>query len=156
VKFVLVAFGKSKFPFVDEGLSHYFEQIGHLADTPELLLLKDQDSDKKRESEHLLEALTRRRLLGDGKTRVFLLDEKGREYVSRQFAAELGKLRDQGVSTFVFVIGGAFGFPDDLRARFPLLSLSKLTFPHDLARLVLSEQLYRALQILAGGKYHHD
>ena len=155
MKFTLVFLGKSKFPYVEQGLAHYLEQIGHSAEA-EVLVLKDQASDQKREQEHLLEALEKRKFLSDGKTRVFLLDEKGKAYDSRAFAAQLGALRDQGVSRFVFVIGGAFGFTEELRSRFSLLSLSKMTFPHDLARLVLAEQLYRALQILAGTKYHHD
>jgi 23S rRNA (pseudouridine1915-N3)-methyltransferase len=155
VKFVIVATGKSKFPFVEQGLAHYLEQIDHLAEA-ELLVLKDQASDQRKEQEHLLEALAKRKFLDDGKVRVFLLDERGKPQSSRDFAQSLGALRDQGVQRFVFVLGGAYGFSDDLRARFPLLSLSKMTFPHDLARLLLAEQIYRALQILSGGKYHHD
>ena len=137
-------------------MEHYSEQIGHLIDGLELLLLKDQGSDQKKEADHLLDALSRKKFLDDGKVRIFLLDERGREYSSRQFAAELRKLADQGVQRFVFVIGGAYGFPEELRTRFPLFSLSKMTFPHDLARLVLAEQVYRSLQINSGGKYHHD
>jgi 23S rRNA (pseudouridine1915-N3)-methyltransferase len=156
VKFSLIAFGRSKFAFVDSGLVHYLEQIGHLADSAELLELKDQGSDPKKEMEFLLATLQKRKLLESGKTRVFLLDERGKLATSREFAASLGALRDQGVQRFVFVIGGAYGFPPALRERFPLLSLSKLTFPHDLARLVLAEQVYRALHILKGGAYHHD
>ena len=155
MKFSIVCIGKAKFAYVEQGLAHYLEQIGHTAEA-ELLVLKDQASDQKREQELLLEALARRKFLDDGKVRVFLLDEKGKQCTSREFAAQLGALRDQGVQRFVFVIGGAFGFTDELRKRFPLLSLSKMTFPHDLARLVVAEQLYRALQILAGTKYHHD
>ncbi len=155
MKFAIVAFGRSKFAFVDQGLEHYLENIGHLAEG-ELVELKDQGSDQKKEADFLLDALKKRKFLDDGKTRVFLLDERGKAYASREFAAQLGALRDQGVQRFVFVVGGAYGFPEELRARFPLLSLSKLTFPHDLARLVLAEQIYRALHILKGGAYHHD
>jgi 23S rRNA (pseudouridine1915-N3)-methyltransferase len=155
VKFAIVAFGKAKFPFVEEGLAHYIEQIEHSAEI-ELILLKDQGSDAAREAEFLLESLAKRKFLDDGKTRVFLLDERGRQDDSRTFASSLRRLQDQGVHRFIFVIGGAFGFPATLREKFPLLSLSKLTFPHDLARLILAEQLYRALQIIQGGKYHHD
>ena len=156
MKFSLVAFGRSKFPFVDHGISHYLEQIGHLADSVELIELKDQGSSPEKEMEFLLATLAKRKFLENGKTRVFLLDERGKLATSREFAASLAALRDQGVQRFVFVIGGAYGFPDALRARFPLVSLSKLTFPHDLARLVLAEQVYRALQILKCGAYHHD
>lgn len=155
MKFTFLCIGKSKFPFVEQGLAHYLEQIGHMAEA-EILVLKDQASDQKREQEHLLEALNKRKYLDDGKVRVTLLDERGKPQSSRDFAAGLGALRDQGVQRFVYVVGGAYGFSDELRARFGLLSLSKMTFPHDLARLLLAEQVYRALQILAGGKYHHD
>lgn len=155
MKFAIIAFGRSKFPFVDQGLEHYLENIGHMAEA-ELVELKDQGSDQSKEAAYLLESLKKKKFLGDGKTRVFLLDERGKASTSRDFAAQLGALRDQGVQRFVFVVGGAYGFPDELRARFPLISLSKLTFPHDLARLVLAEQIYRALHILKGGAYHHD
>jgi 23S rRNA (pseudouridine1915-N3)-methyltransferase len=155
VKFAIVFFGRSKFPFVDGGLSHYVEQIGHLAEV-EVLELKDQGSDQQKEAAHLLEALKKRKWLEDGKTRIFLLDERGKAQSSKDFALSLGSLRDQGVQRFVFLIGGAYGFTEELRRRFQLFSLSKLTFPHDLARLILAEQIYRALHILAGGKYHHE
>lgn len=156
MKFSFVAFGRSKFPFVDHGISHYLEQIEHLADSAELLELKDQASDQKKEMDFLLATLQKKKFLDDGKVRVFLLDERGKLVSSREFAASLGALRDQGVQRFVFVIGGAYGFPEALRSRFPLISLSKLTFPHDLARLILAEQVYRALHILKGGAYHHE
>ncbi len=155
MKFTILCIGKSKFSFVEEGLNHYLEQIGHQGEG-ELVVLKDQASNQKREQEQLLSALEKRKYLEDGKVRVFLLDEKGKEQSSRVFASTLSKLRDSGVQRFVFVIGGAYGFTDELRTRFPLISLSRMTFPHDLARLVLAEQLYRALQISAGTKYHHD
>lgn len=155
MKFTIVAFGRAKFSFVEKGLEHYLENIRHTAEC-ELIELKDQESDREKEANVLLDALKKRKLLGDGKTRIFLLDERGKVAGSREFAEQLSRLRDQGVQRFVFVIGGAFGFPESLRQEHALLSLSKMTFPHDLARLVLAEQLYRALQINAGTKYHHD
>ena len=87
---------------------------------------------------------------------VLLLDEKGDYYSSRQFAEELNlKLVNQ--SNITFVIGGAFGFSDDIRQRADSLwSLSKLTFPHHLVRTVFLEQLYRAFTILNGESYHND
>lgn len=155
MRFVIFAVGKGKFPFVEEGVAHYFKQIGHMAEI-ELVELKDQASDREKEQELFLSALKKRRLLEDGKVRVFLLDERGKQFSSRDWAAQFGTLRDQGVQQFVLLIGGAYGFTDELRARFPQFSLSKLTFPHDLVRLILAEQIYRALHILNGGKYHHD
>lgn len=87
---------------------------------------------------------------------VVLLDEAGKEYSSRKFAKFLNtKLVSQ--SNIVFVIGGAFGFSDKIRARAnDLLSLSKLTFPHHLVRTIFLEQVYRAFTILNGGRYHND
>lgn len=155
MKFTILAVGRSKFAFVEEGIRHYLTQINHLAEA-ELVTLKDQGSDSEKEAAQLLAALGKRGLLEGGKGRVFLLDERGKARSSPELAAELGKLRDQGVREFAFLVGGAYGFPDELRERFPLVSLSKMTFPHDLARLLLAEQLYRALHILAGGKYHHE
>ncbi len=155
MKFFIMAVGKGKFPFVEQGLVHYFKNIGHMAEI-ELIELKDQESDKEKEAELFLAALKKRKFLEDGKTRIFLLDEKGKQFTSRAWAEQFGSLRDQGVQQFVLVIGGAYGFTDAMRERFSLFSLSKLTFPHDLVRLILAEQIYRALHILAGGKYHHD
>jgi 23S rRNA (pseudouridine1915-N3)-methyltransferase len=155
MKFVIFAVGKGKFPFVEQGLAHYFKNIGHMAEI-ELVELKDQASDKEKEAELFLAALKKRKLLEEGKARIFLLDERGKQYSSRAWAEQFGALRDQGVQQFVLVIGGAFGFTDAMRDRFPQFSLSKLTFPHDLVRLILAEQIYRALHILSGGKYHHD
>lgn len=155
MKFLVVVIGKAKFPYVEQALEHYAKNIRHMAEF-ELLELKDVGSDRDKEEEAFLSALKKRKLLDEGKARITLLDERGKNPGSRAFAEQIGALRDQGVQQFVFLIGGAFGFTDAFRERFPLLSLSKLTFPHDLARVILAEQIYRALHILAGGKYHHD
>lgn len=155
MKFLFVSIGRPKFPFVEAGLAHYLKNIGHMAEVEELEL-KEAGSDKGKEAEVFLAGLKRRKLMGEGKARIFLLDERGPALKSEEFAARLGALRDQGVQQFVFVVGGAYGFTEEMRKEFQLISLSKLTFPHDLARLLLAEQVYRALHILAGGKYHHS
>lgn len=87
---------------------------------------------------------------------VLLLDENGKHYSSRQFAEELNeKLVNE--PNITFIIGGAFGFADEVRQRAnSLWSLSKLTFPHHLVRTVFLEQLYRAFTILNGESYHND
>jgi len=153
LKFVLLVVGKNKFPFVEAGLLHYFENIRHMGEI-EYIELKDSASRSEKEAEQFTETLKRRKLL-EGPNRIFLLDERGKQHSSEEFAAQLGALRDQGVQRFVFLIGGAYGFSPEMRAAYPLISLSKMTLPHDLARLFLAEQLYRALHILSGGKYHH-
>ena len=83
-----------------------------------------------------------------------LLDAAGKTHASEGFARWLGELRDRGVRELVFLCGGAEGFPEALRRRATAkLSLTSLTLPHDLARVVLAEQIYRAFAILAGHPY---
>jgi 23S rRNA (pseudouridine1915-N3)-methyltransferase len=86
---------------------------------------------------------------------VVALDEKGRSLDSAAFAAELGRWRDSAVPTVVFVIGGADGLSPDLRRKAGLtLAFGAATWPHQMVRVMLLEQLYRAATILAGHPYH--
>jgi 23S rRNA (pseudouridine1915-N3)-methyltransferase len=83
-----------------------------------------------------------------------LLDAAGKQYTSQQFARWLGDLRDRGTRELVFLGGDAEGFPDEIRASAKQkISLSTLTMPHEFARVVLAEQIYRAFAILAGHPY---
>ena len=86
-----------------------------------------------------------------------VLDEKGKTLDSRAFAALLGRWQDEGRREVAFLIGGADGHRQEVRARANLvLSLGAMTWPHMLARVMLAEQLYRASSILAGHPYHRD
>lgn len=85
------------------------------------------------------------------------LDERGALLTSRDFAAHLARLQQAGVRTIAFAIGGADGLDPEVCARAALvLSLGRMTFPHELVRLLLVEQLYRAFTILKGHPYHRD
>lgn len=85
---------------------------------------------------------------------IVLLDAAGKQFTSQQFARWLGDLRDRGTRELVFLCGDAQGFADDLRAKAKhKVSLSTLTMPHEFARVVLAEQIYRAFAILAGHPY---
>jgi 23S rRNA (pseudouridine1915-N3)-methyltransferase len=85
---------------------------------------------------------------------IVLLDAAGKQFTSQQFAAWLGGLSDRGARELVFLCGNAQGFPDDLRAQAKQkISLSTLTMPHEFARVVLAEQIYRAFAILTGHPY---
>lgn len=89
--------------------------------------------------------------------RVVLLDEKGRRFTSVAWAAHLGKMIDTGTKSIVFVIGGAYGFSDRVKeAASELVSLSDMTFSHQIIRLFFEEQLYRAFTILKGEPYHNE
>jgi 23S rRNA (pseudouridine1915-N3)-methyltransferase len=84
-----------------------------------------------------------------------LLDSRGQQYTSDEFAAQLGRIRDEGVQRLVLAIGTADGWSPAARQRANLLfSFGRMTLPHQLARVVLAEQVYRALTILAGHPYH--
>ncbi|MCL4677302.1 MAG: 23S rRNA (pseudouridine(1915)-N(3))-methyltransferase RlmH [Alphaproteobacteria bacterium] len=88
---------------------------------------------------------------------VIALDERGKTLGSQDFAALLGRYRDEGTGTVQFIIGGADGLTPAVRERaHHLLSFGKQTWPHLLARIMLLEQIYRAQQILAGHPYHRE
>ncbi len=89
--------------------------------------------------------------------RVFLLDERGKEHTSVEFSGFIEKQLNAGVKSVAFVVGGPFGFSEEVRALADSpLALSKMTFPHDLVRVIFLEQLYRAFSILRNEKYHHE
>lgn len=88
---------------------------------------------------------------------VAALDERGRTLSSPEFAAQLGRWRDDGSGALAFLIGGADGLDPDLRDRADMvLSFGPMVWPHMLARAMLAEQLYRAASILAGAPYHRE
>lgn len=110
--------------------------------TPELL--------KKEEAKLILN-------LNENTDHLIMLDEKGKELTSRQFAAKINTLMNASIKKVHFVIGGAYGFSDEIYQRAnEKLSLSKMTFTHQMIRLFFVEQLYRADQILQGKPYHND
>ncbi len=88
---------------------------------------------------------------------VILLDEKGKEFTSREFAQKLNNYQNNSIKRVCFLIGGAYGFSEEMYNRAQeKLSLSKMTFTHQMIRLFFVEQIYRADQILQGKPYHND
>jgi 23S rRNA (pseudouridine1915-N3)-methyltransferase len=99
-------------------------------------------------------AAAMKKLDADRAATVVLLDAAGKNFDSNALANWLGELRDRGTRELIFVCGDADGFPEDLRQRaHQKLSLSAMTFSHELARVMLAEQLYRAFAILSGSPY---
>lgn len=89
--------------------------------------------------------------------RLILLDENGTALSSEKFAVWINKQQNSGVKTVVFVVGGPFGFSEEVyKAATAKISLSSMTFTHQMVRLFFTEQLYRAFTILKGEKYHHS
>jgi 23S rRNA (pseudouridine1915-N3)-methyltransferase len=104
---------------------------------------------KKQEAKLILAALQKEDTL-------ILLDEKGEQFTSPQFAHLLQQKANEGKKRQIFLIGGAFGVDEQVSQRADnIVSLSKLVFPHMLVRLILAEQVYRACTILNNEKYHH-
>lgn len=109
----------------------------------------DAETQKAKESETLL------KIMKPGDT-LILCDERGKTFSSRAFATHLEKTLSQSRGKIIIAIGGAYGFTEAVRQQYPCIKLSEFVFPHHLARLVLTEQIYRALNILKGTGYHHD
>ena len=100
------------------------------------------------------EAILKRISTGD---RVVLLDEKGKEYTSVEFATQIERIMSSGVKKLCFVIGGPYGFSEEVYSRADAkISLSRMTFSHQIVRAIFTEQLYRAYTILNNTPYHHS
>jgi 23S rRNA (pseudouridine1915-N3)-methyltransferase len=141
VKLTLLAVGKLRDAWVLEGTEEYLRRLrGKLP--LEIIEVKD-------------DAELERRLGKLPRYKLWALDERGKQLSSEELAQSLKRAMDGGEAGLAFVIGGADGLPQDLvkRANFHW-SLGRLTLPHRLARLVLVEQLYRAVSILRGEPYH--
>ena len=132
--------GKTRRPEMREILDDYVRRISRLCPI-EITEVRDADA-------------TLKKLDADRAATVVLLDAGGRSIDSNALAKWLGDLRDRGTREIVFVCGDAGGFPESVRQRVPQkLSLSPMTLSHELARVVLAEQLYRAFAILSGSPY---
>ncbi|MCL2290224.1 MAG: 23S rRNA (pseudouridine(1915)-N(3))-methyltransferase RlmH [Bacteroidetes bacterium] len=133
-------------PKINNYNSFEIEAIPYLKNTKSLSI----ELQKKQEGELFLKKITVQDV-------VVLLDEHGKEYSSIQFSQFIQQRLNSGCKNVLFLIGGAYGFSEELyrRANFTL-SMSKMTFPHKLARLLFIEQLYRTFTILKGEPYHHE
>lgn len=150
MKLTVYSVGKDRSGLFLPGVEEYAKRLGHHA-TVKLVELPESRASGPRAKEEEGEALLER--LGP-KDSLIALDERGKSLTSVAFAKWVGERRDQG-RDLALVIGGDEGLSDAVRAKAQLvLSLSAMTLPHRLARLVLLEQLYRAFTILRGEPYH--
>ncbi len=157
MKFCLLVVGKTASSFMSKGIEEYKSRVNRYVGF-EIISISDLKStrgltemqQKEKEGEMLLASLT-------PSDTVILLDEKGREYTSREFADFPTSMMNRGVKRLVYVIGGPYGFSQKVYDRADgKISLSRMTFSHEMARLFFCEQLYRAMTILRGEPYHHD
>ena len=157
MKILLLVIGKTDEEYLITGIKKYVGRIGHYASfemkeipDPRNRKTLSEDQQKKAESFLLLKQLQS----GD---QVVLLDENGKQFTSVEFAESLEKQMASGAKRIVFIIGGPYGFAQEVYDKANAkLSLSPMTFSHQMVRLIFVEQLYRAFTILKGEPYHHQ
>ena len=141
--------------FISEGIQLYLKRLQHYlpveyVEIKELKTQSNVEAQRKSENDLMLKQIKPTDF-------VVLLDEKGKEFSSLKFADWLQQAINKNPRAIVFVIGGAYGFDATMRERAnTIITLSRLTFTHEFARLIFAEQLYRAMTILRNEGYHHD
>jgi len=153
MRLIILAVGKIKKDYFHEAIREYLKRLGPYAkiDIEEIEAEpfkreSDKEKAKKIEGERILKFLEK------NEGNIILLDEKGKNFSSHEFAEFLEDKNER----IIFVIGGALGFNKNiLENSYQKLSLSKMTFPHEIARMILLEQIYRATTITSGKEYHY-
>lgn len=156
MKILLMAVGRTTKEIIRKGVDEYLGRLRHYVPTDVQIIA---DPNRKGITEHRQKEMEGEAILAALRPSdsVFLLDENGREYTSREFAAAMERQMAGGAKRVVFVVGGPYGFAPAVYARANgKVSLSRMTFNHEMVRLFFVEQLYRAQTILRGEPYHHD
>jgi len=157
MKITLILVGKTDKNYIIDGIAEYEKRLMHYCKF-EIKVIPDikntramtEDVQMQKEGEQIISLLR-------PSTETILLDERGKEYSSIEFARFIEKKGVVGQSDITFVVGGPYGFSQELKAvAKSMVSLSKLTFSHQLVRLLFVEQLYRAMTIIKGEPYHHE
>lgn len=157
MKILLIVIGKTDQQWLTDGIRQYTDRLQHFAQfemqvIPDVRNTRsmDENTQKVREGEQILKLL-------QPSDDVWLMDDKGRQMSSPEMASWLEKRMNQSTKRLVFIIGGPYGFSPDVYARVPgRVSLSRMTFSHQMVRLIFVEQLYRAFAILNNLPYHHE
>ena len=157
MKVKLVCIGKTDKDYIIEGVKEYEKRLKHYISFESVLLPDIKNSknlteiqQKEKEGEVLLSQIKE-------SDYVIILDEKGKEYSSVEFSKMIEKQMVAGLKTLVFIVGGPYGFSKQMYDRANAkISLSQMTFSHQMVRLIFTEQLYRAMTILKGEPYHHE
>lgn len=157
MKICLLVIGKTDESYLQNGIGIFLKRIPHyiafeMKVIPDLKNSKNlsEQQQKEKEGELILQQIN----VSD---ELFLLDEQGMESSSVEFARFLEKKMVAGIKRLVVVIGGPYGFSNDVYSRANgKISLSRMTFSHQMVRLIFVEQLYRAMTILKGEPYHHQ
>jgi 23S rRNA (pseudouridine1915-N3)-methyltransferase len=156
MKITLILNGKTEDDHIIKGFAVYEQRLKHYISFETIVIpaLKNTkalsiDQQKQKEAELILKQL-------QNSDKVILLDENGKEYDSVGFSGFIQQQMNSGIKNLVFVVGGPYGFSDEIYKRANgKLSLSKMTFSHQMVRLFFIEQVYRAMTILKNEPYHH-
>lgn len=157
MKIELAVIGKTSISYLKQGIDEYIKRLKHYVPF-EIKYIDDikntknisEDQQKRTEGAKILSLLGRSDF-------VVLLDEHGKEYTSMQYSSYIQKRMLSGAKKVVFVIGGPYGFSQEVYARAnDKISFSKMTFNHEMIRLIFTEQLYRAYTIINHEPYHHE
>jgi 23S rRNA (pseudouridine1915-N3)-methyltransferase len=152
-----VQIDKTQDSYLNEGVSIYLKRLKNYCtleiitiNVPKNVRQRSEKEQKTEEAKLILKELK-------PSDHLVLLDEKGKQLTSIDFSKFINQKQNSGIKRLVFLIGGPFGFAEEVYARANFkLGLSQLTFSHQMVRLFFVEQLYRAYSILAGEKYHHE
>lgn len=157
MKITLLTIGKTNAKYLQDGIDLYVTRLSHYIpfeykNLPDIKTTKGLTKEKQKELEGELFLNN----IHPGNVLV-LLDERGKEMTSREFSTYIDKKMVTVAKNLIFAIGGPYGFSDEVYNRAnEKLSLSKMTFSHEMVRLFFIEQIYRAMTILKGEPYHHD
>jgi 23S rRNA (pseudouridine1915-N3)-methyltransferase len=163
LKIYLVAFGKLKAPGLREAVDYYVRNTKAFCPIEEIELKAMPVPDKSPATRAIIQekeaALLEEKLKGllSSRGAYFLLDEKGKAAITLEWAQSLRRLEDDSIPEVAFCIGSSLGFSAEIRKKARgLFSLGPQTLSHEIARLVLAEQIYRAFSVLRGHPYHHE
>jgi 23S rRNA (pseudouridine1915-N3)-methyltransferase len=156
MQLTILCIGKTGKSFLEEGEKEYLKRLSHyvpvkLAILPDVKAAKNlsEEQIRQKEGEQFLEKIA-------ASDTVVLLDERGRQFGSVEFSGYLQELFNRGGKQVFFLVGGPYGFSKTIYERANgSISLSKMTFSHQMVRLFFLEQIYRAMTILKGEPYHH-
>ena len=157
MKIVLITIGKTNEKYLIEGISDYQKRLKHYTNFEMIEIANIKNAKNfseselmKKEGELILKQI-------QNSDHLVLLDDKGKDFSSQKFAQKLQQWMLSGKKRLVFVVGGAFGFSDEIyKIGNEKLSLSKMTFSHQMVRLFFVEQIYRGYTILNNEPYHHE
>jgi len=156
MKISLFVLGKTDSTYINKGIEDFFKRTSYFCPIELNVIPEPKNHGKLTPQEQMqAEAILFEKKIEPNDI-VVLLDEKGKTYTSLSFANQLETWLNSGKKRLVFIIGGAYGIHNSLKQKYPAVSLSAMTFNHQLTRLIFAEQIYRAFTIIKGLPYHNE